>query len=81
MLVTFTEKSLYGNFIFCAVYLISCLEDDPHSRPQKDNKNDPLSQFFNDLGSYGRIKPASDKAEDEKVERQRMKDTTLHRYR
>lgn len=55
------------------------VEDDPQARPQKDNKNDSLSMFYSDLGSFGRIRPAGDKTSDERVERDKMGKTTLHR--
>ena len=55
-------------------------DDDVNARPSKELKNDPLSMFYQDLGSYGRIKPASDTKSDETVERERMANISLHRY-
>ncbi|XP_057303795.1 advillin-like isoform X2 [Hydractinia symbiolongicarpus] len=58
---------------------VMVVDDDPMARPQKDNKNDSLSLFYSDLGSYGRIKPAGERGSDERVEREKMGNTTLHR--
>ena len=56
------------------------LDDDPMARPMRDNQNDQLSMFYSDLGTYGRIKPAGERGSDERVEREKMANTTLHRF-
>lgn len=55
-------------------------EDNPKVRPMKD-KQDDLSLFFSELGSAGQIKPADARGVDEKMERDMISKTSLHKYR
>lgn len=44
------------------------------------DKQDDLSLFFSELGSAGQIKPADGRGVDEKIERDMISKTSLHKY-
>jgi len=64
--------------MYCIFLLFVISEDNPKVRPQKD-KNDDLSLFFSELGSAGPIKPADARGADEKLERDMISKTSLHK--